>query len=203
MRIAFGSDHRGGKIAYAILTGVLFPENGTEPKSLETPSAVCLNGVSHTFVGAVLIDIPNLSDSFSFSGQIEDLIPNLKDSVKGSTDAPSLSHRVDYPDIAEAVAEKVSSGQADCGILVCATGIGMCIVANKFRGIRAATCSSTLTCELSRRHNNANILCIPGEIVSAPVAVAMVKKWLETEYEIGRHQIRLEKIDLIEQETGL
>lgn len=203
MRIAFGSDHRGGKIAYAILTGVLFPENGTEPKSLETPSAVCLNGVSHTFVGAVLIDIPNLSDSFSFSGQIEDLLPNLKDSVKGSTDAPSLSHRVDYPDIAEAVAEKVSSGQADCGILVCATGIGMCIVANKFRGIRAATCSSTLTCELSRRHNNANILCIPGEIVSAPVAVAMVKKWLETEYEIGRHQIRLEKIDLIEQETGL
>ena len=203
MRIAFGSDQRGGKIAYAILTGVLFPENGTELKSLETPSAVCLNGVSHTFVGAVLIDIPNLSDSFSFSGQIEDLLPNLKDSVKGSTDAPSLPHRVDYPDIAEAVAEKVSSGQADYGILVCATGIGMCIVANKFRGIRAATCSSILTCELSRRHNNANILCIPGEIVSAPVAVEMVKKWLETEYEIGRHQIRIEKIDLIEQETGL
>ena len=150
-----------------------------------------------------MIDIPNLSDSFSFSGQIEDLLPNLRDSVKGSTDAPSLPHRVDYPDIAEAVAEKVSSGQADYGILVCATGIGMCIVANKFRGIRAATCSSILTCELSRRHNNANILCIPGEIVSAPVAVEMVKKWLETEYEIGRHQIRLEKIDLIEQETGL
>ncbi len=196
MRIAFGSDHRGGKIAYAILTGVLFPENGTELKALEGLDAFHLNGGGPALVGALLINTNGADD------KILDILPNLKDSVKGNDDT-ALLHQVDYPDIASAVAEKVSSGQADVGILVCATGIGMCIVANKFRGIRAATCSNVQTCELSRRHNNANILCVPGEIVGAPVAVAMVKKWLETEYDGGRHQERLNKIALIEKETGL
>ena len=202
MRIAIGSDHRGGKIAYAILTGVLFPGNGTECKTSETFGFSHLNSGSQTFVGAVLIDIPGSVGSPSFDGRIEDLLPNLKDSVNRADDA-ALLYQVDYPVIAEAVAGMVSSGQADYGILVCATGIGMCIVANKFRGIRAATCNNVQTCELSRRHNNANILCIPGEIVGAPVAVAMVRRWLETQYEGKRHQKRLEKIDLIEKETGL
>lgn len=202
MRIAFGSDHRGGKIAYAILTGVLFPENGTELKSLETLGAVHSGGGSPALVGAILINTNESADISSFDAQIEDILPNLKASIKGADDT-ALLHQVDYPDVAEAVAEKVSSGQADFGVLVCATGIGMCIVANKFHGIRAATCSNVQTAELSRRHNNANVLCVPGEIVGAPVAVAMVKKWLETEYDGGRHQERLNKIALIEKETGL
>ncbi len=199
MRIAFGSDHRGGKIAYAVLTSVLFPENGTELTALENLNAVHLNAGSPSIVGAVLVVPPAPS---SPRGQIKDLIPHIKDSTKGSDETPFL-HQVDYPDIAECVAETVSSGQADFGILICATGIGMCVVANKFKGIRAAACSNVQTCELSRRHNNANILCVPGEIVGAPVAVEMVKKWLETKYDGGRHQERLNKISLIEKETGL
>ena len=202
MRIAFGSDHRGGKIAYAILTGVLFPDNGTELKSLETLGAVHYNSGSPVLVGAVLISTSESADTSSFNTQIENILPDIKDSIKG-VENTVFQHQVDYPDVAEAVAEKVSSGQADFGILVCSTGIGMCIVANKFRGIRAATCSNVQTSELSRRHNNANVLCVPGEIVGAPVAVAMVKKWLETKYDGGRHQDRLNKIDLIENETGL
>lgn len=199
MRIAFGSDHRGGKIAYAVLTSVLFPENGSELKSLESLSAFHISAGSPSIVGAVLVEPP---DTSSPSGQIKDILPYLEDTVKGADGTPFL-HQVDYPDIAESVAEKVSSGEADFGILVCATGIGMCIVANKFKGIRAAACSNVQTCELSRRHNNANILCVPGEIVGAPVAVEMVKKWLETKYDGGRHQERLSKIALIEKETGL
>ncbi|MGI5831195.1 MAG: RpiB/LacA/LacB family sugar-phosphate isomerase [Thermoguttaceae bacterium] len=202
MRIGFGSDHRGGKIAYAILTGVLFPENGTELKALEKTGAFHLNGKSPSVVGALMVNTRETDVNPSVSSEIVDLLPDLKDSVKGCDETGSL-HQVDYPDIAEAVAEKVSSGQADFGVLVCATGIGMCIVANKFKGIRAATCSNVQACELSRRHNNANILCVPGEIVGAPVAVAMVKRWLETKYDGGRHQGRLDKIALIEAKTGL
>ncbi|MDO5566976.1 MAG: RpiB/LacA/LacB family sugar-phosphate isomerase, partial [Planctomycetia bacterium] len=97
----------------------------------------------------------------------------------------------------------VSRHEADYGILICGTGIGMCVVANKFKGIRAATCNSELTAELSRRHNNANILCLPGEMLSPSAAVIIVHKFMETPYDGGRHQARIEKISRIEDETGL
>lgn len=201
MRIAFGSDHRGAKIAHAILTGVMFPENGTGLKALENIETALQHHNGNSLVGAFMIEASGSGENIV--GQtIENLLPSLSDTVKGAGEGSTLT-QVDYPDIAEVVADKVSTGKADCGILVCATGIGMCIVANKFRGIRAATCSNVQTAELSRRHNNANILCVPGEIVGVPVAVAMVKKWLETAYDGGRHQERLNKIALIEEETGL
>ena len=202
MRIAFGSDHRGGRIAHAILTGVLFPENGNNPEAIERLGGFFSNNGSPSFVGALIINTQVFGPNPSFANDVENILPLPDSSYSGNDDSSPL-FQVDYPDIAEAVAKKVSSGEADCDILVCATGIGMCVVANKFRGIRAAACSNVQTCELSRKHNNANILCIPGEIVGAPVAVAMVKTWLDTKYEGGRHQERLNKIALIENETGL
>lgn len=101
---------------------------------------------------------------------------------------------VDYPDIAGEVARDVSTGQADCGILICGTGIGMCIAANKFRGIRAATVVDELTAEISRRHNDLNILCLSGDLLSEHAAEQIVKVWLSTPFDHGRHSRRIEKI---------
>ena len=202
MRIAFGSDHRGGKVAHAILTGILFPENGAEPGTAENTDLFNLIGGVPLFVGALVIDTQVSGPNPSFASNVEVILSSPKETPKTAEEASPVCP-IDYPDIAEVVAQKVSTGEADCGILVCATGIGMCIVANKFRGVRAAACSNVQTCELSRKHNNANILCIPGEIVGTPVALSMVKTWFETKYEGGRHQERLNKIALIENETGL
>ena len=100
---------------------------------------------------------------------------------------------VDYPDYAAVVARKVQNGNR--GILCCGTGIGMSITANKFRGVRAALCHDEYTAEMSRKHNDANILILGGRIQYPPERIAaMVKTWLETDYEGGRHQKRLEKI---------
>ena len=110
---------------------------------------------------------------------------------------------VDYPNVAAAVAEKVANGEADYGILICATGIGMCVVANKFKGIRAAICYDEVAAELSRRHNDANILCLSSDFVGLPILEAIVRKWLDSPYDGGRHQRRVELIDKIEEKTGL
>lgn len=202
MRIAFGSDHRGGKIANAILTEVLFPEYGTGFKALESAGCpIHENNGNSTLVGAFLISGSQTENDHAFIGRsIENLLPDLAEEKSGDK---TMMTRVDYPDIAEAVAEEVSSGRADFGILVCATGIGMCIVANKFFGIRAAACYNEQSAELSRHHNNANILCVPGEIVGAAAAVTLVRNWLSTGYDGGRHQNRLDKIAFIEEKTGL
>ena len=202
MRIAFGSDHRGGKIACAIFTEVLFPENGTGFQALEKAGCpIQENNGNSSLVGAFMISGSKTDDDHAFTGRfIENLLPGLAEETVG--DKPMMT-RVDYPDIAAAVADKVSAGEADLGILVCATGIGMCIVANKFFGIRAATCYNEQAAELSRHHNNSNILCVPGEIVGAAAAVALVRKWLTTGYDGGRHQVRLDKITEIEKKTGL
>ncbi len=105
---------------------------------------------------------------------------------------------VDYPDIAAAVAGKVSRGEADRGILVCGTGIGMSITANKFRGVRAATCNDAVTAEISRRHNDANILCLSGDLLGQRSIDRLIEVWLGTKFEGGRHARRLEKIAEIE-----
>lgn len=110
---------------------------------------------------------------------------------------------IDYPDVAAAVAEKVSHKQVDFGILIDGTGIGMSVVANKFRGVRAAVCFNHTAAELSRRHNNANVLCLPGEMLGKMSIATMVSCWLMTPYEGERHQRRLDKISLIEEKTGL
>lgn len=102
----------------------------------------------------------------------------------------------DYPDIAEAVAESVADGLVDRGILICGTGIGMSIAANKVPGIRAAVCRNISDAEMSRRHNDANILCLSGE--QGKNDFDLVKMWLETEFDGGRHQGRIDKIAQIE-----
>jgi ribose 5-phosphate isomerase B len=100
---------------------------------------------------------------------------------------------VDYPDIAQLVGVEVASGAADKGILICGTGIGVCIAANKIKGIRAAMCHDVFCALRSRQHNNANILCLPGDIQDVPID-EIVKTFLETGFEGGRHQKRVDKI---------
>jgi ribose 5-phosphate isomerase B len=107
---------------------------------------------------------------------------------------------VDYPDFGVLVAEKVSRGELEKGILICGTGIGMSIVANKFRGVRAALVNDLYSAQFSRAHNDANILVIGGRIVGKELAKEIVKVWLETPFAGGRHQRRLEKIEVLEQE---
>jgi ribose 5-phosphate isomerase B len=101
---------------------------------------------------------------------------------------------VDYPDIAALVARKVSEGEVDRGILVCGTGLGMCIAANKFRGVRAAPCHDDLTAEMSRRHNDSNILCLSADLLGERLIDRMIELWLTTPFEGGRHARRVEKI---------
>jgi len=105
---------------------------------------------------------------------------------------------VDYPDYAIQVAESVSKGKLDRGILICGTGIGMSITANKFPGVRAALCHNAVTAEASRRHNDANILVLGERVLDEETAVHIVRIWLETDFEAGRHQRRLDKIRAIE-----
>jgi ribose 5-phosphate isomerase B len=109
-----------------------------------------------------------------------------------------ISGRADYPDIAAKVAQSVSSGTADRGILICGTGIGTCIVANKFPGVRAAPCHNEVAAELSRKHNNANVLCLSGDLLGERSSVAVVAVWLAAPFEGGRHSARLEKIHQLE-----
>ena len=108
----------------------------------------------------------------------------------------------DYPDFAALVARGVASGEIDRGILICGTGIGMCIAANKFSGVRAATCHDSVTAQYSRLHNDANVLCLSADQLSDQLADQIVRIWLKTEFEQGRHGRRLQKIAEIEQEIA-
>jgi ribose 5-phosphate isomerase B len=105
---------------------------------------------------------------------------------------------VDYPDFGEKVSGAVSSGEIERGILICGTGIGMSIVANKFPGIRASLCNDLFTAQMSRRHNDANVLVIGGRIVGKDLAKEIVKTWVNTPFDGSRHVNRLKKITLIE-----
>jgi len=104
---------------------------------------------------------------------------------------------VDYPDFGKKVSEAVSDGQADRGILICGTGIGMSIVANRYPKIRAALCHDHFTAKMSRQHNDANVLVMGERVIGRGVACEIVQTWLETEFEGGRHQLRLNKIGKI------
>ena|SRR5437773_7357520 len=104
----------------------------------------------------------------------------------------------DYPDFAEKVARAVASGEADRGVLVCGTGIGMSITANKVAGIRAAVVTDEKTAELSRRHNDANVFCAGARILPVVKIAEALKVWLETPFEGGRHQRRIDEITRIE-----
>ena len=105
---------------------------------------------------------------------------------------------VDYPDYGIKVATEVSRGKFERGILMCGTGIGMSMVANKFPHVRAALCTDLFSAMMSRRHNNSNILVMGGRVIGDILALEIVKTWLETPFEGGRHQERLEKFDEID-----
>ena len=127
----------------------------------------------------------------------------LKKAIRGMRDIGTGSaDSVDYPDFGARVARAVASGEYDRGILICGSGIGMSIVANKFPGIRAALCTDTEAARLSRMHNDANVLVLAGRRTDPETAVAITRVWLDTPFEGGRHERRLEKIRNIEKEKS-
>ena len=105
---------------------------------------------------------------------------------------------VNYPEIAVKVAKSVSSGECEKGILVCGTGLGMSLAANKVKGIRAACCSDHYSVKYTRLHNNTNILCFGGRVIGPGTALELVDLFLNTEFEGGRHQTRVDMITAIE-----
>jgi ribose 5-phosphate isomerase B len=102
---------------------------------------------------------------------------------------------VDYPDIARAVATEVAAGAVERGILICGTGIGMAMAAGKVPGIRAATCGDTFSAEMSRRHNQANVLCLGARAIGSGLAKRIAMTWLSTGFDGGRHERRVGKIE--------
>ncbi len=108
------------------------------------------------------------------------------------------SDSVDYPDIAGAVGSQVAQGDVQRGILICGTGIGMAIAANKFQGVRAATCHDEMTAEMCRRHNDVNVLCLSGDLLGERNIDSLVEIWLNTDFEGGRHARRVQKISEFE-----
>jgi ribose 5-phosphate isomerase B len=134
---------------------------------------------------------------FHFKEQVIALLKSLGHEVVD--DGPPSESAVDYPDFAALVAKKVSSGEVERGILICGTGIGMAISANKFCGVRAAACADEVTAELSRRHNDLNVLCLSGDLLSSRTIERVVDVWMKTEFEGGRHQRRVQKIRDLEQ----
>ncbi|MCL2118460.1 MAG: RpiB/LacA/LacB family sugar-phosphate isomerase [Planctomycetaceae bacterium] len=132
--------------------------------------------------------------------KLTDLITQLGHQVVVHGPKEEKPEPVDYPDVAGAVARDVCSRQADRGVLICGTGIGMCIAANKFRGIRAATIVDELSAEISRRHNDLNILCLSGDLMSEHAAEQIVRVWLNTPFDDGRHTRRIEKITEFERQ---
>lgn len=109
---------------------------------------------------------------------------------------------VDYPDYARVVAEAVARGEADFGVLICGTGVGMAITANKVAGIRAAAVSDVYSARMSRAHNDANVLCMGGRVVGPGLAIEILETWLRTPFEGGRHARRVEKIRAMETNCG-
>lgn len=133
---------------------------------------------------------------YAVKGKILALIAELgHEAVDMGPDSPES---VDYPDFGAKVARAVSDKIVDRGILICGTGIGMCIVANKFPGVRAAPSHDDLTAEMSRRHNDSNVLCLSADLLGDRLVTRMVDIWLKTDFEGGRHARRVDKISTIE-----
>jgi len=137
---------------------------------------------------------------FEVKTKLIELVAKLGHEV---TDVGSFSEEsCDYPDLAAAVGRMVSSGEVDRGILLCGSGIGMCIAANKIPGVRAAPCHDDLTAEMSRRHNDLNVLCLSADMLGERLIDRLVEVWLNTPFEGGRHSRRLEKIAELERTKG-
>jgi ribose 5-phosphate isomerase B len=135
---------------------------------------------------------------FDVKRRIVTLLNDMKHEVLDL--GPVSKESVDYPDFAFEVARAVGEGRAERGILICGTGIGMCIAANKVNGVRAAPCHDSITAEMSRRHNDANVLCLSADLLGEELIERMVRIWLDTPFEGGRHARRVEKIVRFEAE---
>jgi ribose 5-phosphate isomerase B len=118
--------------------------------------------------------------------------------IEVSDFGPADKGAVDYPDFGAKVAEAVSNGSMDRGVLICGTGIGMSMVANRFPRVRAALCHDHFTAQMSREHNDANVLVMGERVIGKGVALEIVKTWLDTEFAGGRHQKRLDKMQALE-----
>ncbi len=139
-----------------------------------------------------MIAIASDHAGFQYKEKVKVLLTQLNHEYKDF--GTSSSESVDYPDYALAASQAVSSGECELGIIVCGSGIGVSIVANKQKGVRAAACESVTAAELSRRHNNANVLCFGERLVGLGVVEDMIKIFLTTNFEAGRHTRRVEKI---------
>lgn len=134
---------------------------------------------------------------FQYKEKIKKLLDSLKESYKDfGTSSPEPT---DYPDFAHAAAQSIARGECDRGIMVCGSGIGMDIVANKSKGVRAAVCTTVEMARLSRSHNDANALVIGERLTDWPTVEQIVKVWLETGFEGGRHERRVKKIHSLTQ----
>ncbi len=130
----------------------------------------------------------------------------LKEAIKSYLTANNIEFKdfgcdgesVNYPDYADKVCRAIQSGKCYRGILVCGTGIGMSMAANKHKGIRAACCSDTFSARMTRAHNDANVLCLGGRVVGFGLAIDMVELFLKTEFEGGRHQVRVDMLTALE-----
>lgn len=134
----------------------------------------------------------------------------LKEEIKKYLDEKEIPYkdlgcmneeRVDYPNIAKEVAKLVESKECERGILICRSGIGMSIVANKFKGVRCALCHDEFTAKYSKLHNNSNVLAMGADAVSTNEAICILRMWLATEFEGGRHEERIKLIEEIEKEN--
>ena len=108
---------------------------------------------------------------------------------------PANADRVDYPDYAAKVAKAITNQEVERGILVCGTGIGMSIAANRYHGVRAALCHDDMTAEMSRRHNDSNVLCLSADLLGEQLINRMTEVWVKTQFEGGRHQERLNRLE--------
>jgi ribose 5-phosphate isomerase B len=146
------------------------------------------------------IAIGNDHRGLDAKARLRTLLEGMKHTVLdlGATTSASA----DYPDSAIAVSEAVVRGDADRGILICATGHGMCIAANKVAGIRAANCRDHIDAELSRSHNDTNVMCLSQDLVGDDLMERMVQTWLDTPFDGGRHARRLQKVAEYEQKRG-
>ena len=132
-----------------------------------------------------------------------ELVALLKEKGHAFDDVgPTTNASVDYPDFAKNVSRAVSEGRYTHGVLVCGTGIGMSIVANKYRGVRAALCTTEFEARMARAHNDANVLCLGQRVVGVGVAGGILEAFLGTPFEGGRHQKRVDKIREAESENG-
>ncbi len=127
---------------------------------------------------------------FELKESIKSALPEYEFIDFGTFDMESM----DYPDTGKPAAMAVSEGTCSKGILICGSGIGMSITANKVPGIRAALCTNSDYARLSRMHNDANIIVLPGRFIAVPYAIEMVRIWFGTDFEGGRHQNRIDKI---------